>query len=339
MAKSSSKNKLVLLIKNKSIIFCEGNFNNSELKIDKLFIHHTEFEIYEQGKIVNEAMLAEEIKLAINKNKLRCKNAYLYILGNDLIKKTIIVPYLNNENDFNDLVEAEISQVLPLDFDNYIIKHKLISEDKRENSHKVKLNCAIISKEIVESYRRVLKLAKLKPVVLDIDVSAVENLVKYVIFSNSDSPSFYKRNVDNTSIVLAELNYTSCTLSVFKNGVLDFDRIVKSPQITPDFLKLLENAKNIDDINDEELFELFNELLSEINLVLKYYLTRDRENKIDEIFLLGDATRIKDLDLYVQHILQITTNSISSLNGIYDNRALNEPIGTLVSGIGGLIRW
>ncbi len=339
MFKKSSKSRLVILIKNNALVFCEGNFDGADLKIDKLFFHKVDFDIYEKGKISNEVLLAEEIKKAIKKHNVKTKKTSTYINWSDIIKKTLVVPYIADENDFDDLIHAEISQLLPIDLDNYSIKYKIISEDKREDSHNVKLNCAIMVKENIESYRRVILQAGLEPTVLDIGISAVENLIKYIVMSNSDEPSFYKKNVEGTSIALVELNISNCSVAIFKNGVLDFDRIIKTPIALPDTLKEVEHIKNIDDVKSEESFELLNDILAEINLVFKYYSTRDRNNAIDQIFLFGESAKIKGLDAYTQDILQITTNSVTTLKNIYENDIPDETISTYIDAIGGLIRW
>ncbi len=336
MLSKFAKKRLVIDIKNREIIFCVGSFDGTEVKVDKVFRKILDYDIYSKSKINDENLLASSIKEVLKENNVKEKNCYTYIIGSDIIRKTLIVPYLEDKNDFNDIIHTEISQVLPIDMDNFIVKYKIFDEINNENMKQVKINCAVIDKEVVASYKRVLKLAGLKPVSLDMDTSALENLVKYIIMSNSDDIGAIRKEVDNSIIAFADINVFNCSISIFKGGKLDFTRIIKTPAMSDSVIKDLSEIKNINDIKDEETFEAINEIISEINMVFKYYSSRNRNAVINEVFLYGVCAMLEDFDKYCLDILQMNVNSIDNINGIIDTEK-NIPI--FISSIGGLIRW
>ncbi len=337
--KKLQKTRLIIDIKNDYIFFCVGTFDGVNVKVDKLFKKEVDYEILVDSKVVNADLVANTIKAALAENNIKIKEAYTYIVGADVIRKTLVVPYVENQDDFDELIQSEISQVFPLNLNDFIIKYKFVSEEKNENFHKIKLNCAIMNREIVESYRNILKLAGLKPVVLDLNSSALENLVKFIIMSNSDDIGLYRREIENSLIAFAEINTANCSIHVFKGGVFDFTRTIKTPPIKKDVVDHLVNSTSTDEISNFEVFEVLNDILAEINMMFKYYTSRERTKKVDEIFLYGAAARIAGLDTYAQDIIGMTVNRITFIDKIIDENTFNENIALYLCAIGGLIRW
>lgn len=332
------KKRLTIEIKNSRILFTVGTFDGSSIYVEKAFKKELDYQIYQDNKLINEQLLAQTIKNTLIQENVKIKQCYLYISSSDIIQKNLIVPYIENPNDFDDLVITELSQTLPIDLDNYVVKYKYISEEKSDSIQKVKLNCAVIGKEVVESYKNILKQAGLKPVCLDMDTSALENLVKYIIMSNSDETGLYKNEIENSFTAFADINMSNCSITIFKAGRLDFSRIIKTPQFSEDVIQAFSEISNINELKNEEAFELLNEVLSEINMVFKYYLSRDRRNKIDELFLYGEASEINDFDKYTQDIIEMSVNRIDTIQDIVGDN-FKQNVSTYMTTIGGLIRW
>lgn len=324
---------------NRYLKFAVGNFDGSTLKVDKFFKEEIEPEIIENGIILNESRLAEIINKSLVKNNVKVKLCYGYVYGSDIIRKNITVPMILDRKDMDDLVITEISQILPIDIDNYVVKYKIMSDTEEDSVKKLNLACAVMTKETVESYRRVIKLAGLKPNVLDVSTSAIENLVSLMIMSNTENTSFAKQEISQSSICIAELNSTNCSINVFKGGKLDFTRSIKTNEISAETFKQIVETKDMNDIEDSQTFDLINEMLSEINIVFRYYLGRNRSNKIDELFCFGDLSCINGFDKYIMDILQMSVNRIDTLAGIVDETSNDDDLTLCVNVIGGLIRW
>ncbi len=339
MKKSFSKKRLIIDIKTDVLLFCVGSFDGVSVKIDKLFKKDLNFDILSDSKVINQELLAKTIKETLNDKNIKIKECYTYIVGADVIRKTLVVPYVENSNDFDELIHTEVSQVFPLDLNNFIIKYKFVSEEKNEDSHKIKLNCAIMNKETVESYKNVLKLAGLKPMVLDLNTSALENLIKFILMSNSDDIGLYKREIENSLIAFADLNATSCSVHIFKGGLLDFTRTIKTPPVDKSVIDKLESSSSTEELDNIEVFEALNEILAEVNMMFKYYASRERTKKIDEVFLYGAAARIIGIDTYTQDIIGMSVNNVDQIQGIISKEAFGKHISEFLCAIGGLIRW
>ncbi len=342
MKKKATKKRLVIDIKNDCLFFCVGSFDGASVHIDKVFKKDLNFKVLKDAKISDEELLAETIKKTLSENNVKIKDCYTYIVGADIIRKTLVLPYVENEKDLSDLVEMEITQVMPMDLENFIIKHKYVSESFDDTSHKVKLNCAVVNKDIVEAYRRVIKLAGLKPIVLDMTMSTLENLVKFIIMSSSDGSAIFKAEIEKSLVAFADINESNCSIYIFKQGVIDFSRIIKTPNIDKKIIDQLNITKTIEGLN-EEAYEAFNDVISEINMVIKYYIGRERVAGLDELFLFGEVSGIKGFAEYTQDVLQLTTNNITQIQGIIEkNNNVNnsgDGIASYINAIGGLIRW
>lgn len=335
------KNKLVINIKNDSVQFCVGKFDYTDVYVDKLFKVKPDFNIYEDGLIKDENLLSKLISDELKKQKIQEKDCYLYILSPDSIRKKITVPYIENDNDFNDLVHTELSQVLPVSFDDYIVKYKLINESKKNELLEVSLNCVLMNKEIVNSYKKILKICKLNPAVLDLNSSSIENLIKFLIMSHSDTAGLVNREIENTVTAFIEIGGEYCSISVFKSGIVDFNRIIKIVDIDKDLYTLINFININNSLNENnEIYEFSNKLLSEINLFLEYYSNRTTTNEIKEIFIYGDHCDAYGIKECAENIFNTPVNTISIMKGIkYDDSIIVNDIGEYVNTIGGLIRW
>lgn len=331
------KNSLIINIKNDSLMFCVGYFDYTNVYIDKLFKVNTNFNVYEDGLIKDEKALSKLIVDTLKEYKVKEKNAYLYVLSPDSIRTKITVPYIKNEIDFNDLVHTEISQLLPVELDKYIIKHKIINEDNIDNIASVTINCVLMNKEIINSYKRVLKLSKLKPVALDLNSSCIENLMKFLIMSNSNNAAIINKEIENTITAFIEINGEYCSISIFKSGIIDFNRIIKIIDIDKELYLLSNFLNKEEDKNNEELYAFSNKLLNEIYLFLEYYSTSNEENVINEIFIYGDYCNTYGIRECAESIFNIPVNNITMIKGI--NYKDDNNIGEYVNTIGGLIRW
>lgn len=338
------KKYLVINIKANTLTFCLGSFDYANIKIDKLFKVNLDFDIYEESKIKDEKLLADKIKEILKLNKIKTKRCYVYVLGHDLVRKKLFVPYMENEEDLRDLIYMELSQVLPLDLDNFIVRYKLISEitenTSSEEVKKVLLNCVLMDKEIVESYHRVIKMVGLKPEVLDINSSAIENLIKLLIMKNSGT-GLVSEEIENSVIGFVEIDVDYCSIYVLKKGIIDFTRVIKTYNIDKalyesyDFFSIVKN--NDYSCTDDAIYEFSNNLLYEINLFLQYYCNSSRINNIDEIFFYGNACKFYGMRECAQDILKTSVNIITKVSDVYDN--FEDDIECYVGTIGGLARW
>lgn len=339
MNHKKSKNCISIDFGTSRINFATGTFDGLTLDVSKTFTAEIDETILANGVIKDSQKLIDIIKKAILDNNVKAKDVYAYVTGSDIIKKHITVPMILNEKDMDDLVTTEISQLLPIDLSNYVIKYKIVNEIEEDGLRKFRVACAVMEQEQVESFRHVIKMAGLKPVALDVTSSTVENLVKFIILSNSTSSSSLKQEIELSSICIAEMNATNCSINIFKGGKLDISRVVKMNVLPENLLDELNEATSMDTIYSKEIFDYINDTLSEVNMVYKYYTSRSRTNKIDEIFIYGKLANIDGFDKHMLDILQMKVNKIDILNGVIDSENSNIDVTTYINAIGGLIRW
>lgn len=339
MNHKKSKNCISIDFSTSCINFATGTFDGLTLDVSKTFTAKIDESILSNGIIKDSEKLINIIKKALSDNNVKAKDAYGYVTGSDIIKKHITIPMILNEKDVDDLVTTEISQLLPIDLSNYVIRYKIVNEIDEDGMRKFRVACAVMDQEQVESFRHVIKSAGLKPVALDVTSSTVENLVKLIILSNSTTSTSLKQEVDLSSICIAEMNATNCYINIFKGGKLDISRVVKVNVLPDEILEELSHTTSMDTLESKEIFDYINDTLSEVNMVYKYYTSRSRNNKLDEFFIYGSLAKIDGFDKHMQDILQMKVNTIDILNGIIDTENSDIDVTTYINAIGGLIRW
>ncbi len=319
MLKKKKKKYLAIDFGKKSLKFAVGSYHNFELVIDNLFMEILHDNVYENGKILDKEVLAFTISSVLKEHSVKVKDVICVIESSEIIRRELTIPKVD-EDDIEDIVKMEIAHTLSIDLEGFVIQSKIIDTIKDGTNEKYKLSVAMVSKDIIEDHRDVIKEAKLKPAVLDLSSSAIENLVRHVIEKNLGSSEFKREEIIGPCIAMVEIGYSSALINIFRNGKLQFNRYVKIRDKSEDGdLFNLTKFKSIDEVTDMEIFNKINDVITEIDMVFKYYNNGKVDGKISEIFIFGGLGSTEGLDKYMEDIINITTNRIDSINTIIDS--------------------
>lgn len=295
-----------------------GRFTKQKVIVKKLVEAKTPEDCINDGKIINFDGLLSELEDLISKNKIKGKYGSFTTNSTLIINREIMIPKVE-EDEFETVVNYEISKYLPINLNDYVIE-TLVMENI-ENEERVKAYTVCYPKKMARSYLDILKELNLKPYSLDIKFNSLNKIINY---SQDINSSDYKIDEQNAFIDIGA-KYTD--VNIYRSGEVDFTRMIKLGYKSYD-----ENIHS-----SEQQLEY---LVEEIERILKFYKNKVRGNKIDKIYLLGDGSRLKGIENYISNRLSIKAEAINQIGFVeFSSKNTNiKDIYKYLNAIGTIIR-
>ena len=127
------------------------------------------------------------------------------------------------------VIRYEIQQYLPINLDDYIVQYTVLDEIVSDTGSKLKLNVISYPKKIANNYYDLLLDLDLKPYALDVNYNAINKLSNYGEMAKNEG------QVIGGTVAFIDMGATSINVTIFKNGKLDFTRIIKSGGFNIDY--------------------------------------------------------------------------------------------------------
>ena len=187
------------------------------------------------------------------------------------------------------------------------------------------LSVIAFPKNIVKEYYDFLEEINLNPYALDITYNSIRK-----IYNHS-----FKKDMQGT-VAFIDMGVESANVSIFKEGKIDFTRIIKNGKSG---IGLLESYYRVE---RKKLY--IDELTKELERVFKYYSNKNVGNKIERILIYGGISNVKDLKEYLENQLNINVEKISDINNVEfigkrSKDVMKNKIELYLNAIGAVIRY
>ncbi|MGH7790814.1 MAG: type IV pilus biogenesis protein PilM, partial [Thermodesulfobacteriota bacterium] len=159
--------------------------------------------------ITNRDAVSEAIYSLIEELRVKTKNAVISISGHSVIIKKVSIPKMS-EKELREAVPWELEQYIPQNIEDVNYDFQILPGQTPEGNMDVLIVAA--KKDITNDYINVVNDAGLNPVVVDVDVFALENM--------------YEANYPESGGVVALVNIGASVtnINILKNGVSVFTR-------------------------------------------------------------------------------------------------------------------
>lgn len=346
---SISRKVLSIDFGSKEIKVIEGKYSKNNLQIFKAISIPVESHFYKDGRILDKDMLSILLKDSLKENKISTDLAYGIINSSNIITREITIPKVP-EKDIASIIGYQLDDYLPVDPEDYEVKHLLLRSKTEGEVEKLDILLIGVPKDMVVNHFELMKDAGLKPQVLDYQGNAMAKLLNY----NGQINEFY--NTRDLTIASIDIGYNSSKLTITNNGNIEVARVIDvgvetlHENLSSFFDYSLEDIENsvmeIEDVSvtREEFTDqyrilnilrttLFN-LMEKVEMVFRYYNTREAGNTINFILLQGGLSNIKGMDNLFSNYFNIPSVKLSNLDKIKWSGDLSK----FSNAIGGLIR-
>jgi type IV pilus assembly protein PilM len=297
------------------------------------------------GSVVNHDAVVSAIQHMISNLKIKVKDVVASISGHPVIIKKITMPLATDE-ELEESIKFEAEQYIPFDLEEVNIDYEVLSTEE-EKADQMNVMLVAAKKVMISDYSKVLTDAGLNPVILDIDVFALENAFEVNYPTEDDQ---------NTALI--DVGASTININVVKGGLSAFTRDVflGGNQITEDIQKQFgisfdeaETLKTSGDINKDDfggkdiVKKVCDTIGMEIQKSLDFYSSTTYE-QVNKIYLSGGCAKIPFLKEIIEEKANIATEVIDCVRTIkYDENVFDpdyiKDIGPIASiGIGLALR-
>lgn len=247
-------------------------------------------ELLNDGVIVDELFLADELKKLLAIENVETKDAACAVSSYATIMKKVSIPYVEGEELENALkVEAEAQIPLPLG-EIFYSYHVVGPDPEREGFLQVMIVAA--KREIVEGYLAVFERAGLNLRILDVDIISVANIVEEIY-----------RPQNNALIVDIGSSFTK--IAILKGSDLQFTREIAiggkylTNQIERTFKIPYKEAEERKVNADQDVAYLFEDFIfnvtGEVGKTINFFKSIKTSENIESVYLTGGSCLLAGL--------------------------------------------
>ncbi|MFU7515742.1 type IV pilus assembly protein PilM [Clostridium sp. HCS.1] len=349
--KTREKSKSVLSIDlgSNSIKLVEGKFNKNKLSLNKLIQIPTPEDSISDGRILNLQAIIDILDFSIKENNIKAKDVIFTTNSSSIINRDITIPIVEDD-EMETVIRYEIQQYLPINLDDYIIQFVVLDEIVDDVGAKLKVNVTSFPEKMAFSYYSVINSLDLNPYALDVTYNSVNKIANYSQYTSKDG------QVIGGTVAFVDMGATSINVAIFKNGKLDFTRMIKSGGDNIDYalsqslnmsIKSTESIKikeadllsNKEDAKNETIRKAVDDILEELERILQFYINKSNTN-IDKVYIYGGLSNLNNINLYIKNKLSMDIARIDRVSNIdiTSTDLLNENIGQYLNAIGAIIR-
>ncbi len=348
--KEKSRSVISIDLGTSFIKVAEGKYQKDKLSLNKVVQIPTPEGCITDGKIINAQAIIDVLSFLIKENSIRVKDVIFTTNSSSIINRDILIPVVQEE-EMETVIRYEIQQYLPINLDDYIIQFIVLDEIVDDTGAKLKINVTSFPERMANTYYNVINALELNPYALDVTYNSINKLANYSQYTSNNG------QIIGGTVAFVDMGATSINVAIFKNGKLDFTRMIKSGGDNIDYalsqslnmsIKSTESLKIKDgDLlknSEEDILNLtirksVDDILEELERILQFYSNKSNTT-IDKIYIYGGTSNLKNIELYIKNKLNISVENIEDIPNIdfTSKDVINENLGQYLNAISAIIR-
>ena len=273
----------------------------------------------DEGYIKDPETVAQIIRDLFKQSGIKEQNVAISIGGFSIIVKNISVQTMT-ENQLHETIKYEAEQYIPFDISDVNLDFQIIGENKH-NPDQMDVILVAAKKEMVDDYINLIHLAKLNPLILDVDAFALQNIFEMNYLSEKEE------GIEEESTALIDIGASKTSLNILKGNSSVFMRDVSlgCGQINQKIISLAdctpEEAENIkfsdqpDKITLNDLSEITTSVITdwstEIRRALDFFYSAYPDEQLKKIVLSGGGANIKE---FRELLAEETSTEVETIN-------------------------
>lgn len=302
-------------INNEFIKICELTKNNKNISVQKVVTVVTPDKSYSDGIIYNQAAISNTIKTAIEENGITENTIVFTVASTKIATKEVLIPNVK-ANKVGEIIHTNATEYFPVNIEEYIIQHTPLEQIEEDGIVKLKVLVIAAPSEIAEGYYNLAQLLGMK--------------VERIDYIGNSIYQVLRLQIENVPSVVIQIENDSTIVNIFNKNVLQLQRTIpygKSALVNAvmdeyglkyeEALSKLQNEELLHTTFDgETITESLRYMVSNINRVVDYHITRNTNKPIEKAYVIGNATTIKGMITLLEHELNLPLNVIDTLKGV-----------------------
>lgn len=272
------------------------------------------------------AVVSLALKKAFKAGKIKSRSVVTAVSGDAVIVRYVKLPFMSPA-ELKNVISYEAEQHIPLPIDQVVLDHHILGTLEEDGQKKLEVLLVAAKAEMVDEHLAILKAARLKPRIIDVDSFAMENayLANYGVEKGQ-------------TVALVNIGAKTTTINVVEDGVshLTRDFAVAGNQFTKQMqvemslgfsaaeeLKrqqgqvaiesdemLLTRMPDKDDRSmaiSEAVTPVLSKMLSEFRRSFDFYENSIKKRPVSKVLLCGGGARLKNIEKFFADKLGVPT--------------------------------
>lgn len=278
-------------------------------------------EIIVDGSIIDASRVVEGIRRLFEEQKFKSKDVTISVSGHaSVIIKRVTIPEMSEE-ELRESIRWEAEQYIPFSIDEVELDFQILSPSKTGTGQMDVLLVAV-KKDKINDYVTVAKEAGLNPVVVDVDVFAIENMYELN----------YEMEVGK-NIALVNIGANTTNVNIIKDNVSLFtrDSSMGGNQITKaiqkEFSLSFENAEKakrgeeVHGVSPNEVYPIIQNIsrdfASEVSRSIDFFKSTTVGEDVEKVILSGGCAKMRMLSNILSENLDALVITVNPFNNIY----------------------
>jgi len=280
------------------------------------------------GHVMNASAVTEALGKIFRDAKIQQRDVAIGVYGQSVIVRKITVPIMTPA-ELDEQIHWEAEQHIPFDIKLMSIDYEVLRQ--RPDAGQMDLLLVAAKKDEVNDYAAILREAKLRPIVVDINAFTIQNIFEQQYGLPSDSTI----GLLNVGAAVSSLNIVARGVSAFTreitnagNGITE--EIRKSLSCSYEQAEAYKHGGGTTQIVPQEVMQTINQasqaLAGEIQRSLDFYLATSGEQEISKIYISGGSAYLAPLVQAIERRARVPVQVFDPMATIdVDAKAVNEP--------------
>jgi type IV pilus assembly protein PilM len=317
-------------ISSTSVKIMELSKTGSSYRIEGIGVEPLTANAVVEKNVVEVESVAESVKRALNKSKIKSKNVAIAVAGSSVITKKITMPASLSENEMEGQILLEADQYIPYPLEEVNLDFQILGETE-DNPETVDVLLAACRSENVDDRVAAVELAGLSAKIVDIEAYTIETVFSAMASQMPDE------GMDKT-IAIVDIGATMTNLSVIQNHNLVYTReqnfggkqlteeIMRRYGLSYDEAGLAKRQGGLPDNYEPEVLEPFKETTAQqVSRFLQFfYSAGGTDGDIDHLVLAGGTASLPNLAELAESHIGIPTSIANPFHDMSSSSKVNK---------------
>jgi len=279
------------------------------------------------GAIMDSSLVVEAVSRLISENGVKNQSFGGSLSGHSVIIKKIQLPTMELD-ELAESIQWEAEQYIPFDINDVNLDYEVLDEGVGQENMEVLL--VAVKNDRIADYTSVIVQAGRQPVLIDVDVFAVQNAfeINYGVPAETTALINIGASVTNISVMSEGMSVFWRDVAFGGNQYTEaIQRELSLPHEDAERLKL---GERIGEHSLQQVLGVINsvseDLAAEIDKTINFFLaTSSQVDKIERMVLSGGAARTVNLDEVIKERFQVDVEILNPFRNIRYNETDFDP--------------
>lgn len=317
---------------------CEVEYRQKKAYVYQHVSFDTPKDVFDDGYIRDKEKFVEAAKTVLQESNIKSKKVVFTIASSKIANKEVNLPLIK-EKRIQDVIEVNASDYFPVEISDYTLTYSILEKTNTKEDKKLRISVFAAPNSLIKNYYSIASMLNLDVVAVDYIGNSV-----YQVLKNTQSKK---------TELFIQINEQTTLISVLRGGILKLQRTVpygtdlaveailqnrffvmeneeQAAQLLYNqtyinhqlHMSLGEVAATVVEVDDDymnnqalryDITESLNLLINNILRVIDYYSSKYPTEKIEEIFITGQGSRVRGMKELIKHETGLVVNILEEL--------------------------